>query len=156
MLVDNTSVQQTWRRWLRGPKHGTARGMAVYGRRSFRHDHNQVTSLLGDCVRLRDWARSHQLDLDDRPGSLAALDQALRARPEEAVTVLNADGGLYLGTVMVQNLPNARWRIWPNGHPVVQLASGWTLDVVALAGQQAATAESHLADLYADAARFSV
>lgn len=148
-------MQQTWRRWLRGRKHGTARGIAVYGSPGFRHDHDQVADRLGDCARLRDWARSHQLSLDDRPGSLAVLDQALSARPEEAVAVLSADGGLYLGTVMVQNLQNARWRIWPNGHPVVQLSSGRTLDVIALVGQQAATAEWHLADLYKDAAELS-
>jgi Family of unknown function (DUF6278) len=112
-----------------------------------------MTDLLGDCMRLRAWAQRHQLDLDDQPASLAALDQAFHARPEEAVRALNADGGLYLGTVMVKNLPHAGWLVWPNGHPVVQLSSGRTLDVVALVERQARAAESHLADLYADAVR---
>jgi hypothetical protein len=71
------------------------------------------------------------------------------------MSVLNNEAGLYLGTVMVRNLRAARWHVWPNGHPVVQLSSGRMFDVVALVNQQASRGGVHLAGLYADAARGS-
>ena len=54
---------------------------------------------------------------------------------------------------MVRNLWHAQWHVWPNGHPVVQLSSGRTFDVVALVNGQASTGAVQLAELYADAAR---
>lgn len=81
------------------------------------------------------------------------LDRALRQQPDKTMSVLANEAGLYLGTVMVRNLRQARWYVWPNAHPVVQLSSVQTFDVVALVNLQASTGEVHLADLYADAAR---
>lgn len=146
-------MRQSWRRWLPGPKHGIARGIVVYGSRGSQHDPEQVTDLLSSCRRLRDWARGHQVNLDDHPASLAALDRSLDPRRDEAVSLLETEGGLYVGTVLVRSLPHADWHIWPNGHPVVQLSSGRTLDVIALVSGQASTGRLHLAALYADAAR---
>jgi hypothetical protein len=153
LIVDNGSVRTTWRRWARGPKHGIARGTAIYGSRGFQHDPDGLTAALNDCRRLRDWAHGHQVTLDDHPASLNALDQALDPRRDDMMSLLENDCGLYLGTVMVRNLRHAQWHVWPNGHPVVRLSSGRTFDVVALVGQQASTGELQLADLYADAAR---
>jgi uncharacterized protein DUF6278 len=152
-MVNSGSVRKTWRRLLRGPKHGIARGTAVYGSRGFRHDLDDVAAALSSCQRLRDWARDQQINLDDHPASLAALDRALSQRRDEAMSVLDNEAGLYLGAVMVRNLPHAQWRVWPNGHPVLQLSSGRTFDVIALVNGQASTGGVHLADLYADAAR---
>jgi Family of unknown function (DUF6278) len=123
--------------------------MAAWGGPGRRVDPDGLTCLLGDCRRLRDWARDRALDLDGRPLSLTVLDEALRARPEEAAPLMPAEAGIYAGTVMINNRPGARWRLWPNGHPVVRLASGRTLDVIALVSQQAAVGEYHLAELYA-------
>jgi hypothetical protein len=94
-----------------------------------------------------------QVNLNDHPASLAALDRALDQRRDEAMSVLENEAGLYLCTAMVRNLRDTRWHVWPNGHPVVQLSSGRTFDVVALVNQQASIGRVHLADLYADAAR---
>jgi hypothetical protein len=145
-------MRQSWRRWLPGPKHGIARGIVIYGSRGSLHDPDQVADLLSSCRRLRDWAAGHQVSLDDHPGSLAALDHSLDPRRDEAVSWLETEGGLYAGTVLVRSLPQARWHIWPNGHPVIQLPTGQMLDVIALVSGQASTGQLHLAALYADAA----
>jgi Family of unknown function (DUF6278) len=147
--MDTGLVQNTWRRLLRGPKYGIPRGTAVHGSRGFKHDLSQIGAALGSCERLRAWAKGHQVDLNDDPASLAALSRALDQRWEP---LLENEIGLYLGTVTVRNLPQAQWHIWPNGHPVVQLPSGRTLDVVALVDEHARSGELLLADLYADAA----
>jgi SAM-dependent methyltransferase len=39
--------------------------------------------------------------------------------------------------VIVATIAGARWRLWPNGHPVVRLASGRDLDVAAMASDPA-------------------
>jgi hypothetical protein len=146
-------MRKTWRRLLRGPKHGIARGTAVYGARGFKDAPGHVAAALISCQRLRDWARDQQINLDDHPASLAAIDRALGHRRDEAMPVLENEAGLYLGAVMVRNLRHFRWHVWPNGHPVLQLSSGRTFDVVALVNRQASTGEVRLADLYANAAR---
>ena len=46
---------------------------------------------------------------------------------------LRVETGLFIGTVLVRNLPAARWRLLPNGYPVVHLAENTDLDVIALA-----------------------
>ena len=146
-------MRRTWRRLLRGTKHGIARGTAVYGSRGFKHDPINVAAALSNCQGLRGWARDQQINLDDHPSSLATLDQALGQQRDDAMSALENEAAVYLGTVMVRNLRHAHWHVWPNGHPVVQLSSGRTLDVVALVSGQASTGGVHLADLYADAAR---
>jgi Family of unknown function (DUF6278) len=40
--------------------------------------------------------------------------------------------------------------LWPNGHPVVRLATGQDLDVVALANDRISKGAPLLADVYAD------
>lgn len=104
VMVDSGSVRKTWRCLLRGPKHGIARGTAVYGSRGFEHDPDHVAAALSSCQRLHDWARDQQINLDDDPVSLAALDRTLDQRRDEAMSVLKNEAGLYLGAVMVRNL----------------------------------------------------
>jgi Family of unknown function (DUF6278) len=130
-----------------------ARGVVVHGSPGFRNDFARLTHLLADCRNLRAWARQHEVNLDDSPDSLAALDQALSPAGEDARRRLENDCGLYLGTVIVQHQPHARWHVWPNGHPVVRLASGRELDVVAAVHDPALGGLSRLAVLYADAGR---
>ncbi|TWP33981.1 DUF6278 family protein [Leekyejoonella antrihumi] len=45
----------------------------------------------------------------------------------------------YLGSVIVAAAPGATWTVWPNGHPVVSLASGRDIEVVAVASQRVAS-----------------
>lgn len=91
-----------------------------------------VAELLAECELLRVRAGQSGLELDDSPASLEALDQLpprWRDDPEE-LPWLGNDAGLYLGTVIVRTIPGAVWNIWPDGHPVVRLASGREIRVV--------------------------
>jgi uncharacterized protein DUF6278 len=54
--------------------------------------------------------------------------------------------------VIVSTIHGAHWRLWPNGHPVVPLASGRNLDVIALGHDRVDSGQPRLADVYADAA----
>jgi hypothetical protein len=87
---------------------------------------------LARCPTLRSWAAARSISLDGTPGSLDALDRATTAADEQGQRALHAEGALYLGTVLVRQLPGARWHVWPNGHPVIRLASGRDLDIVAV------------------------
>jgi hypothetical protein len=69
---------------------------------------------------------------------------------DETRRLLETDGGLYLGTVIVRHYPGARWHIWPNGHPVVRLPSGGDLDMVAAVSNRARTRQPGLAAFCAD------
>jgi hypothetical protein len=62
------------------------------------------------------------------------------------------EAGLFLGSVIVATVAGARWRLWPNGHPVVHLASGRDLDVAAVASDRVNRGAPRLADVYPDAA----
>lgn len=148
---DDGYMSRLWRQWLPGPKHGLARGIVVHGSPGFRKDAERLTDLLGDCRSLRAWARDHGVGLDDTPGSLAALDEALGPLTGEMRRLLESDGGLYLGTVLVRHLRQARWQVWPNGHPVVRLPSGRDLDVVAAVSDGTRAGHPALAAHYADA-----
>ncbi len=143
----------TWRRWRPGPKHGLARGVAVFGP-SGSNDQQALTALLARCEALRTWASGHEVALTDDPGSLSALDRNLdawAAVPEIGPTLGN-ETGLYLGTVIVNHVRGARWHTWPNGHPVIRLGSGRELDVIALVRQRLAGQGRDLPIVYADAA----
>lgn len=141
-----------WRRGIRGPKHGTARGVAVYG---VPHgpDPGHLKDILGRCDRLRNWARTRGLTLDTVPADLELLDQAIDEWDHNAqIATLGNEAGLFLGTVIIASVPGARWRVWPNGHPVVRLVSGRELDVIAVAHDRVSQGAPRLVDAYADAA----
>lgn len=123
----------------------------MHGSRGFAKDERKLADHLSDCRKLRAWARTHHLDLDDTPGSLAAIDQAITPLTSEGRHLLQTDGGLYLGTVLVRHLPQARWQVWPNGHPVVRMPTGRDLDVVAIVSDAARSGQPGLARHYADA-----
>jgi Family of unknown function (DUF6278) len=153
-------VGSRWRRWVPGTKHGLARGVAVYGVPR-RPGPGRLDELLGRCEQLRAFARAHGFELDGSPEDLAVLDWAI----DEAVAVadrelggrsrvvaIGTEAGLFLGSVVVVTVADARWRLWPNGHPVVRLASGRDLDVAAVASDRVSEGGPRLADVYADAA----
>jgi hypothetical protein len=87
------------------------------------------------------------------------LDQVIgltAAEPPGSWTLaaeMSAEVGLFLGTVIAAGVPGACWKLWPNGHPVIRLADGRDLDVVALACERISNDSPALADVYADAAR---
>ncbi|MCX2971588.1 DUF6278 family protein [Streptomyces sp. TRM70308] len=134
-------------------RHGMARGIAVYGPLAER-DLEGVAQLFSECELLRDLAARHGVRLDDTAASLEALDQLLpRWRDDpETLSWLGNDAGLYLGTVLVRTVPGARWTLWPNGHPVVELASGRQIEVVDVGHAWASGGTPELHQSYAEAA----
>jgi hypothetical protein len=155
-LGEDGNVRQQWRRWLPGPKHGLARGALVYG--TSRHPGpEQLHALLGQYKSLQEWARLHGFDLDPVPENLAVLDAAIERFIEEdgrntQMSAMESGAGRFLGTLIVCTIHGTHWRLWPNGHPVVRLASGRDLDVIALTDSRLRSGQPYLADIYADAA----
>jgi Family of unknown function (DUF6278) len=120
-----------------------------------------LDELLGQCDQLRIFAQAHGFELDRDPDDIGLLDQAFDQGIDLAHSELGGplriadlanQAGLYLGTVMTATLPGRRWRLWPNGHPVVCLPSGRDLDVVALANNRVSKGLPRLTSIYASAA----
>lgn len=117
-------------------------------------DPEGVAQLLSECELLRARAQRAGVVLSDTPRSLEALDQLLpgwRDDPEELPWLAN-DVGLFLGTVIVRTVPGASWAPGPDGRPVVVMASGREVDVVATAQEWADTGAPELSQAYAEAA----
>ncbi|GEC03431.1 hypothetical protein SSP24_10860 [Streptomyces spinoverrucosus] len=119
-------------------------------------DPEGIAELLAECELLRSQAGRAGVQLDDSVDSLEALDQLLpRWRDDEEILPwLGNDAGLYLGTVIVRTVPGAAWEIWPDGQPVVRLASGREFDVVASGQEWAASGVPELSQLYAEVAEY--
>jgi hypothetical protein len=141
-----------WRRWLRGPKRGIARGVAVFGSPGFGESEVMGTSL-AQCEALRAWTSDHGVNLSGEPDTLEVLDQSMDAWATDPrlAARLATDAGLYFGTVIVGHVPGARWHAWPNGHPVVRLASDCDLDVTALVDRRLVGHGPTLSTIYASA-----
>ncbi|GAA4672583.1 DUF6278 family protein [Streptomyces chumphonensis] len=143
----NIPFLDSWRK-----RHGMARGVAVFG--GGERDPEGMAELLAEADLLRGQAADSGVRLDDSPASLEALDQLLpRWRDDpETMTWLGNDAGLYLGTVIVRRVTGARWRVWPNGQPVVRLDSGREVDVVGIGHAWASGGTPELSQVYAEAA----
>jgi hypothetical protein len=109
--------------------------------------------LFAECDLLRAQASAVGIELDDTVASLELLDQLPpRWRDDpDVLSWLGNDAGLYLGTVIVRTVPGAVWQVWPNGQPVVRLASGRELDVVATGHDWAESGTPELSQLYLEA-----
>lgn len=120
---------------------------------AFDDDPGGVAELLSECELLRSQAAAAGLELDDSPGSLAALDQLPPRWRDDAETLpwLGNDAGLYLGTVLVRTVPGALWHVLPGGTPVVRLASGREIQVVAAGLDWAVQGAPGLSQVYAEA-----
>jgi hypothetical protein len=118
------------------------------------HDPEGLAELLAECELLRSHASRAGVQLDDTPASLEELDQVVpRWRDDpEILEWLGNDAGLYLGTVIVRTVPGAVWEIWPDGQPVVRLASGREFDVVASGHEWASSGVPELSQLYGEVA----
>ncbi|MDO0937805.1 DUF6278 family protein [Streptomyces sp. DG2A-72] len=117
-------------------------------------DAEGIAELLSECELLRSQASEEGVQLDDSAASLEELDQLVpRWRDDEEILPwLGNDAGLYLGTVIVRTVPGAAWEIWPNGQPVIRLASGREFDVVASGQEWASSGVPELSQLYAEVA----
>ncbi|GGY39055.1 DUF6278 family protein [Streptomyces omiyaensis] len=121
---------------------------------AFDRDPEGVAELLAECELLRARVEAAGVALDDTPRSLEELDQLPPRWRDDAEELpwFGNDAGLYLGTVIVRNVPGARWQLWPNGGPVVVLESGREIPVVEYGLEWAMTGAPELSRLYAEAA----
>lgn len=143
----NISFLDNWRKRMGGTREA-ALAAAVEA------DPEGVAELFAECELLRARAAQCGLELDDTPASLSALDQLppiWRDDPEELPWVGN-DAGLYLGTVLVRTVSGAAWDILAGGRPVVRLASGREIDVVAAGLDWAMSGSPELSEMYAESA----
>ncbi|MFD3804363.1 DUF6278 family protein [Streptomyces sp. NPDC058611] len=135
--------------WLK--RHETERGAGLAD--ALADDPDGIADLFSECEMLRVQARAAGLELDESTGSLEALDQLMPRwrRDPEAVPWLGNDAGFYLGTVIVRSIPGAAWQVWPNGQPVIRLASGRELNVIESGVSWAMTGSPELSQAYAEA-----
>ncbi|MBW5481941.1 DUF6278 family protein [Streptomyces bambusae] len=135
--------------WLNRHEAGQGVALAV----AFADDPEGVAEMFSECEMLRAHARAAGLELDGTPASLEALDQLMPRwrRDPEAAPWLGNDAGFYLGTVIIRTVPGARWQVWPNGQPVVVLASGRELNVIESGVSWAMTGSPELSQAYAEA-----
>jgi hypothetical protein len=134
-------------------RHGPSRGAGVWSAGGDA-DPATVDELLGECELLRVRAERHRVVLDNSAASLTALDQLVpnwRDDPD-VMSWLGNDAGLYLGTVILHTVPGTAWQIWPDGHPVIRLASGREIDTVALGHAWAESGSPELSQVHAEAA----
>jgi hypothetical protein len=134
-----------------GPKHGIARGVAVYGT-SDSGRVETVDGLLPDSGRLKNWSASHGVVLADDPAGVRDLDDHLNewsADPTHYEHVeLGNEVGIYLGNVIVKNVTGAHWKLWPSGHPVISLPSAREMDVIAIVGGRLLNLNISLSSIY--------
>jgi hypothetical protein len=99
------------------------------------------------------WAGERNVQLSNEPDGLVTLDGALdewAVDPAIGPKLAN-EVGVYLGNMIVENVRGARWTVWPNGHPVVGLASGREVDVTALVSLRLSSGGQSLLDIYSNA-----
>ncbi|MFD3546033.1 DUF6278 family protein [Streptomyces sp. NPDC058655] len=135
--------------WLN--RHATEQGAGLAT--ALADDPEGVAELFAECEVLRVHARAAGLELDATPASLEALDQVMPRwrRDPEVVPWLGNDAGFYLGTVIIGSVPGAGWQVWPNGQPVIRLASGRELNVIESGVSWAMTGSPELSQAYAEA-----
>lgn len=135
--------------WLNRHETDRSAGLAA----ALADDPEGVAALFSECEMLRVQARVAGLELDESQASLEALDQLMPRwrRDPEIVPWLGNDAGFYLGTVIIRTMPGAGWQVWPNGQPVIRLASGRELNVIESGVSWAMTGSPELSQAYAEA-----
>ena len=109
--------------------------------------------MFGPSAEFEAWAADQGVPLTGSPDSLVVVDGRLDEWwNAEVGPSLGNEVGAYLGNVLVENTVGAQWVAWPNGHPVVRLASGRELDVFEVVRQRLGGRGPRLAEVYGDAA----
>lgn len=130
--------------FIRSPGSGTGGDYAVF----FTKDPaggpseaaEELETYLGQCSILRRWAASGRV-LTDTAEGLEVLEELLDgpAGSRPPGSRLRIETGLFIGTVLVRNLPTARWQLLANGYPVIHLTEHSDLDVMAIARARLST-----------------
>ena len=113
------------------PKHGIARGVAVFGPPGSDNPES-LEQLLGRNEDLVSWLASEGERLERNMAGLAIVDSRIDEWKEvpSIAPRLSNEVGLYFGSVLVNELQGAKWHAWPNGHPVVRVGSGRDVDAI--------------------------
>jgi hypothetical protein len=150
------SALSAWRRRKSGPERTNAKGLVVFGNPGFQ-DPKKLNELLFAHDDVLRWAGERDVQLSNEPDALVTLDGVLEwaADPKIGPQLAN-EAGVYLGNIIVGNVRGARWTVWPNGHPVVGLASGRQVDVTDLVSQRLRSGGRSLPDIYSDAMKSNV
>ena len=152
--VQNVCMADLTRPARPGRKRGPAIGLAVFGSAGFADNTQQA----------RRHARPPRTAqrLDDRcgprlggvrcwPADRRRHDRPLADDPTIAPGLTN-EVGIFLGDVVLHEISNARWHVWPNGHPVIRLGNGRELDVTALTRTRVRKGRPHLNTILENAA----
>jgi hypothetical protein len=137
-----------------GRKRGPAIGLAVFGSASFADNTQQLAVLLGRHERLSDWMTGAGLDLVMSDAGLRIVDAMIDRWLDDPTIApgLTNEVGIFLGDVIFHEISNARWHVWPNGHPVIRLGNGRELDVTALTRERVRKGRPHLNTILDNAA----
>lgn len=114
-------------------RHRTAEGVVVFGSPGIANDQQALTTLLGRHERLAGWMTTAGLDLEVSSAGLRVVNSLIEEWLEDPTVApgLINEVGVFLGDVLLHEIADARWWIWPNGHPVIRLRSGPEIDVIA-------------------------
>jgi hypothetical protein len=141
-----------WRRRKGQPGRNVAKALVVFGNPGFQ-DPKKLNELLSAHDDIPRWASARHVHLSNEPDALVTLDEVLDEWDEDPTIgpQLANEVGVYLGNMIVGNVQGARWTVWPNGHPVVGLASGRQVDVTDLVRQRLRSGGRSLPDIYSNA-----
>ncbi|MBY6438135.1 hypothetical protein HQ602_17310 [Rhodococcus kroppenstedtii] len=114
-----------------GPRYGVARGMALYGPAP--RDHVNASWSILQPEKLSRWLGDRGERCDASMDTLVTVERLLPlALEDDDLGPMSAvEVALLLGQVLVSTAPDARWAVWPNGHPVVRVGHS-DVDVVQL------------------------
>lgn len=124
--------------WHPGRRRRSAQGVGVFGSPGFADDQQGLADLLGRHDRLADWMSAAGLDLQVSAAGLESVDTMIDTWRDDLTVVpqLANEVGVFLGDVLLHEIPGARWLVWPNGHPVIHLPDGREIDVTERAGRR--------------------
>lgn len=138
--------------WRPSRRFGRSRGIAVFGPSGF-DDPGRLRELFHAHERLTDWLADRGLQVGHDRTGLDTVDGALddwRDDPQIGPMLVN-EVATFLGCVLVTVLPDARWAVWPNGHPIVDVG-GTQLDTIDIVARRVDSGEPPLRDVLGRAA----
>ena len=132
-------------------RHEMARGVAVFTNAESPGS-NFVKGPLPEGGRLHQWALDHGVDLTDDLASLELLESHLDEwngdQDHFEHVDLGNEIGVYVGNVILAHAQDSKWRVRPNGHPVIVLGVGRKIDVIAMTNDRVNGKGASLGSIY--------